>query len=169
MRLLCNDFKIWKLVEENYKFYVFVCFFIVVDGTDEVDHGWGNKRWRDPPPEERLNQCLCHWRGHLDHSMLPINTLDGYGTNCTNRWRYIKTPLQCRRRYLKEILMPQRLEPKETYKKPSTLPWKDTKNINLKKRETIGYSWLFCIHSITLFWLWHRRCFGRHHTGDYPQ
>ena len=101
--------------------------------------------------------------------MPPINTLDDYGTNCTDHWRYIKTPLQCRRRYPKETLMPQRLEPKATYIKPSTLPWKGMKNINLKKRETIGYSWLFCIHSIFLLWLWHRRCFGRHHTGDHPQ
>ena len=30
MKLLCNDFKIWKLVEGNCKFYVFTCFFIVV-------------------------------------------------------------------------------------------------------------------------------------------
>ena len=142
---------------------------MVSDGIDEVDHGWGNKRWRDPPPEERLNQCLRHWWGHLDHSMPPINTLDGYGTNCTDRWRYIKTPLQSRRRYLKETLTPQRLEPKATCIKPSTLPWKGTENINLRKRETIGHSLLFCIHSIILFWLWHQSCFGRHHTGDHLQ
>ena len=134
------------------------------DGTDEVDHGRGNKRRRDPPPEERLNQCLRHWRGYLDHSMPPINTLDDYETNCTDCWRYIKTPLQSRRRYL-----PQRLEPKATYIKPSTLPWKGTKNINLRNRETIDYSLLFYIHSTFLFWLWHQRCFGRHHTGDHPQ
>ena len=30
MRLSCNDFKIWKLVEGNCKLYVFVCFLIVV-------------------------------------------------------------------------------------------------------------------------------------------
>ena len=30
MRLSCTDFKIWILVEDNYKFYVFACFFIVV-------------------------------------------------------------------------------------------------------------------------------------------
>ena len=66
------------------------------------------------------------------------NALDGYETNCTDRWRYIKTPLQIRRRYLKETLTPQRLESKATYIKPSTLPWKGTKNINLRKKETIG-------------------------------
>ena len=142
---------------------------MVSDGIDEVDHGWGNKRWRDPPPEERLNQCLRHWWGHLDHSMPPINTLDGYGTNCTDRWRYIKTPLQSRRRYLKETLTPQRLELKATCIKPSTLPWKGTENINLRKRETIGHSLLFCIHSIILFWFWHLRRCGKHHTGEHPQ
>ena len=139
------------------------------DGIDEVDHGWGNKRWRDPPPEERLNQCLRHWWGHLDHSMPPINTLDGYGTNYTDRWRYIKTPLQSRRHYLKEALTPQRLELKAMCIKPSTLQWKGTENINLRKRETIEHSWLFHIYSIILFWLWHRRCCGRHHTGNHPQ
>ena len=101
--------------------------------------------------------------------MPPINTLDGYETNCTDRWRYIKTPLQSRRHYLKETLTPQWLEPKATYIKPSTLPWKVTENINLRKRETIGYSLLFYIHSTILFWLWHRSCFGKHHTGDHPQ
>ena len=30
MRLSCTDFKIWKLVEDNCKLYVFACFFIVV-------------------------------------------------------------------------------------------------------------------------------------------
>ena len=45
------------------------------------------------------------------------NALDGYETNCTNHWRYIKTPLQSRRHYLKETLTPQRLEPKARYKK----------------------------------------------------
>ena len=97
------------------------------------------------------------------------NALDGYETNCTDRWRYIKTPLQSKRRYLKETLTPQRLEPKARYIKPSTLPWKGTQNINLRKRETIKHSWLFHIYSIILFWLWHRRCCGRHHTGDHPQ
>ena len=101
--------------------------------------------------------------------MPPINTLDGYETNCTDRWRYIKTPLQSRRHYLKETLTPQWLEPKATYIKPSTLPWKVTENINLRKRETIGYSLLFYIHSTILFWLWHRSCFGKHYTGDHPQ
>ena len=101
--------------------------------------------------------------------MPPINTLDGYETNYTDRWRYIKTPLQSRRHYLKETLTPQWLEPKATYIKPSTLPWKVTENINLRKRETIGYSLLFYIHSTILFWLWHRSCFGKHHTGDHPQ
>ena len=42
------------------------------DGIDEVDHGRGNEKWRDPPPEEKFNQCLRHWRGHLVHSMPPI-------------------------------------------------------------------------------------------------
>ena len=142
---------------------------IISDGTDEVNHRRGNKRWQDPSLEQRLNRCLCYWRGYLDHSMPPINTLDGYGTNCIDRWRYIKTPLQSRRRYLKETLTPQRLEPKAMYIKPSTLPWKGTKKINLRKRKTIGQSLLFCIHSIILFWLWHQRCFGRHHTDDHPQ
>ena len=96
------------------------------------------------------------------------NILDNYKTNCTNRWRYIKTPLQSRRRYLKETLTPQQLESKARYIKPSTLPWKGTKNINLKKRETIKHSWLFHIYSIILFWLWHWRCCGRHHTGNHP-
>ena len=27
MRLSCTDFKIWKLVDSNYKLYVFTCFF----------------------------------------------------------------------------------------------------------------------------------------------
>ena len=101
--------------------------------------------------------------------MPPINTLDGYRINCIDRWRYIKTLLQSKRRYLKETLTPQWLEPKAMYIKPSTLPWKGTKKINLRKRETIGHSLLFCIHSIILFWLWHQRCFGRHHIGDHPQ
>ena len=35
------------------------------------------------------------------------STLDGYETNCTDHWRYIKTPLQGRRRYLKETLTSQ--------------------------------------------------------------
>ena len=86
------------------------------------------------------------------------NALDDYETNCTDYWRYIKTPLQSGRCYLKETLTPRRLEPKARYIKPSTLPWKGTKNINLKKRETIEHSWLFHIYSIILFWLWHRRC-----------
>ena len=30
MRLSCNDFKIWKRVEDNCKLYVFTCFFIVI-------------------------------------------------------------------------------------------------------------------------------------------
>ena len=97
------------------------------------------------------------------------NALDGYETNCTDRWRYIKIPLQSRRRYLKEKLTPQRLEPKARYIKPSTLPWKGTKNINLKKRETIEHSWLFHIYSIILFWLWYWRGCGRHHTSHHPQ
>ena len=50
------------------------------------------------------------------------NALDGYETNYTNRWKYIKTPLQSKRHYLKEALTPQRLEPKAKYIKPSTLP-----------------------------------------------
>ena len=50
------------------------------------------------------------------------NALDSYKTNCTDRLRYIKTPLQSKRRYLKETLTPQRLEPKARYIKPSTLP-----------------------------------------------
>ena len=30
MRLSCTDFKIWKLVKDNCKIYVFACFFIIV-------------------------------------------------------------------------------------------------------------------------------------------
>ena len=97
------------------------------------------------------------------------NTLDGYKTNCTDCWRYIKTLLPSRRHYLKETLTPQWLEPKARYIKSSTLPWKGTKNKNLRKRETIEHSWLFHIYSIILFWLWHQRCCGKHYTGDHPQ
>ena len=64
------------------------------------------------------------------------NTLDDYKTNCTDRWRYIKTPLQSRRHYLKKTLtlksQSQRLEFKATYIKPSTLPAKGTDNIDIK-------------------------------------
>ena len=30
MRLSCNDFKIWKLVEGNYKLYIFTFFFFII-------------------------------------------------------------------------------------------------------------------------------------------
>ena len=64
------------------------------------------------------------------------NTLDSYETNCTDCWRYIKTPLQSRRRYLKKTLtsqsQSQRLEFKATYIKPSTLPAKGIDNIDTK-------------------------------------
>ena len=66
------------------------------------------------------------------------NTLGGYETNCTDRWRHIKTPLQGRRRYQKETLtsqsQPQRLEFKATYIKPPTLPAKGTDNIDTKTK-----------------------------------
>ena len=66
------------------------------------------------------------------------NTLDGYETNYTYRWRYIKTPLQGRRRYLKETLtsqsQSQRLEFKATYIKLTTLPAKGMDNINTKTK-----------------------------------
>ena len=64
------------------------------------------------------------------------NTLDGYKTNCTDRWRYIKIPLQGRRRYLKETLTSQSqsqwLEFKATYINPITLPAKGMDNIDTK-------------------------------------
>ena len=72
------------------------------------------------------------------------NALDGYETNCTDRWRYIKTPLQSKRRYLKETLTPQRLEPKARYIKPSTLPWKGMQNITPEKERD---NWAFLVIS----------------------
>ena len=100
------------------------------------------------------------------------NTLDGYETNCTNHWRYIKTPLQSRRHYLKETLSSQSqsqwLEFKATYIKPSTLPSKGTDNIDTRNKDTILLFLAILFHSIILFWLWHRRRCGRHHIGDHP-
>ena len=66
------------------------------------------------------------------------NTMGGYETNCTDRWRHIKTPFQGRRRYQKETLtsqsQPQWLEFKATYIKPLTLPAKGTDNIDTKTK-----------------------------------
>ena len=85
------------------------------------------------------------------------NTLDGYETNCTDRWRHIKTPLQGRRRYQKETLtsqsQSQRLEFKATYIKPPTLLAKGTDNIDTKTKILIfilGYSISFNNYVLTL-------------------
>ena len=75
------------------------------------------------------------------------NTLDGYETNCTDHWRYIKIPLQGRRRYLKETLTSQSqsqwLEFKATYINPITLPAKGMDNIDTKIKILIVIPYYF--------------------------
>ena len=78
------------------------------------------------------------------------NALDDYRTNCTDRWKHIKAPLQGRRRYQRKTLtsqsQSQQLESNATYIKPPTLPTQGT-----AITDTLEGYWLPFCHFVSFY------------------
>ena len=101
------------------------------------------------------------------------NTSDGYGTNCTDRWEHIKSSITRQEALPKEdinITMPittARIQG-NIYKAPHTANTRYKKHGHSKRIVIAILLFCFILQYTLSFWLWHRRCCGRHHTGDRP-
>ena len=94
------------------------------------------------------------------------NTLDDYETGCINCWRPIKAYNNehgsVTKRGIKATIKATTARWCNTIYKHSTKPIQGTDNHKIHHNSNLWYSL-----ETSIRWLYHRRFFGRHHTGDH--
>ena len=155
IQIFCTTFYVSLYVPLIRIYHVFI---LLSDGTDE------------PFFLDEKSNISVHISMSLTNGRKPFNAIDnasdGYETSCIDRWRpinaYITEYGSVTKRSIKATIKATTARYCATIYKYSIKPIQGTENPNTCHSFIL---WYFL--GISRRWLYHRRLFGRHHTGDH--